>query len=81
MNDIKPLDILVIVSASLTLITTTAWNSLLQDTINYTFPDKNKSITVETLYTITLTFCVSILLYYLINYGKQLTSKISILFK
>lgn len=76
-QQLQSFDVVAIIAASLTLITTSAWNSLLQNIINKNFPDKDQSITAQTLYTIILTFCVGILIYYLTNYRDSIKNLIS----
>lgn len=68
----KELDILALIAASLGLIVSYAWNNLIQNTINYYFPEKDKSLIAQTLYTITLSFLAYIIIYYIIKYNKIL---------
>lgn len=73
MNDnLSRFDVIAIVIASLTLIVTQSWNTLIKDTIDYYVPDQNKSITAKALYTVSMTFVVGVFVYYITNYSGYL---------
>jgi hypothetical protein len=65
-------DIGTIIIATLTLITTSSWNTLIQNTLKYYFPNSDQNLTAQTLYTIILTFSASILVYYILNYSHYI---------
>lgn len=76
MSQLSNVDFVTIMTAAISLVITTTWNSLIHDIIEQYFPSSTqKTLTAQILYAIILSFSFGILLYYLKNYRKQLLSK------
>ena len=69
-------DILAIIIASLTLVTTTAWNNFIQTSIKYYFPEENNSLSAQLLYNTILTISVAVIIYYIANYSQPIQDTI-----
>ena len=69
----KNFDFLAIVGSSLVLIVSIAWNNLIQASINKSFPEKDKSLTAQTLYTISLTIAVGVFTNYMFVYRDKVS--------
>ena len=57
-----------IISLSLGIVVTNAWDSLFQNVINYYFPDQGASINAQFGYTVTLTLVSSLVIYFMLKY-------------
>lgn len=76
MAQLSNVDFVTIMTASISLVITTTWNTLIHDIIQVYFPQNSKkTITAHILYAIILSFSFGILLYYLKNHRKELLSK------
>lgn len=70
-------DIITMIAGSLALILTYSWNNLIQQYINHYYPMDDESLTVKTYYTITMTFVITILVYYLTKYKDVIQSPVN----
>src|SRR6476620_98474 len=76
MSQLSNVDFISIIVASISLVITTTWNTLINDIIEVYFPQSSKkTITAQILYAIILSFSFGTLLYYLKNHRKELLSK------
>lgn len=67
-------DIITLLTASLVFVVSLSWNSLIEKTIQEAFPQNNKSLAVQTLYTISLTLFVGIFSNYVFKYHDQISA-------
>jgi Na+/H+-dicarboxylate symporter len=73
MSQLSNVDFISIIVASISLVITTTWNTLVHDIIQVYFPQSSKkTITAQILYAIIISFSFGILLYYLKNHRKEL---------
>jgi hypothetical protein len=70
-------DVITMIVGSLALIMTYSWNNLIQQYINHYYPIDNESLTVKTYYTITMTFIITIVVFYLTKYKDVIQSPVN----
>jgi hypothetical protein len=74
---IKRFDFLAILTASLTFVVSQSWNSFIQNSINKSFPDENKSLSLQFLYTTSITILAGIIIYIIFNYSDYVNEFLS----
>lgn len=73
-------DLIALLMTSLVLIVSMSWNQLIQKSLDETFPDKSKSLSAQTLYTVSLTMFVAFLSNYVFKYSTQIVTYLKYFF-
>ncbi len=67
-NTSNGMDITTMIIGGLTLSVTFSWNELITDYITFYYPKKNDSLKAKTYYTISLTFIIILIIFYLLKF-------------
>lgn len=77
--NIDNLDLVTIIVGSLALIVTYSWNNLIKDYIDHYYPSEHDSLIVKTYYTFSLTFIITVIIFYLLKYKDNIQQPINLM--
>jgi hypothetical protein len=72
------IDMITMIIGGLTLSLTFSWNELITDYITFYYPKKNDSLQAKTYYTVSLTFIIILLIFYLLKFKDTIQKPIDI---
>ena len=75
-NSSNGIDIITLLTGGLALSLTFSWNELIKDYISFYYPMEDESLKAKTYYTLSLTFIIILVIFYLLKYKDYIQKPI-----